>query len=175
MTMAPKRRGRPAAREVRDEIPADMVREPARLPREELVQRRRRKASADTHAGKRMPTNHEFLDFNSFAYRYINDETGGLRIFQMTKRDDWDIMSQTGGIISESAPDSAIYHVVGTNKDGSQMRAYLCRKPKKYYDEDQAAKAEDLDEQLAQLRLGNDRNGKPQADYVPSGGISIPR
>ena len=63
--------------------------------------------------------------------------------------------------------------VVGTHADGSPMMAYLARKPKAFYDEDQAEKMAELDEQLNQLRKGNDKSGEAYSDYVPSGGIQI--
>jgi hypothetical protein len=68
---------------------------------------------------------------------------------------------------------SRVSQVVGTHPNGSDKHAYLCRKPKAYYKEDQAAKARELDDQLTQMRKGNDRSGASQSDYVPSTGIRI--
>ena len=79
------------------------------------------------------------------------------------------------GGVKEDTTDlgNAVSYIVGTNKDGSPMRAYLCRKPKSYFDEDQAAKHAELEQQLAELRRGNDRDGQTQSDYVPTSGIRI--
>lgn len=131
---------------------------------------RRRKARG-TVLGKRLGVSEDQLDFNGFKYRWINDDPA--RIYEKTKNDDWDICTQDGGTVKGEALDGAVFHVVGANPDGSARRAYLCRKPKKFWEEDQAAKMADLDEQLAQLRRGKTRSGADQADYVPDSGISI--
>ena len=109
------------------------------------------------------------MDFNQYAYRWINDSPGGARLYEKTKNDDWDIVSQDGGVLKNDATDGAVSVIVGTNPDGSPLRAFLCRKPKSWYDEDQAEKAAKLDEQLASLRRGLTRDGQSQSDYVPAG------
>jgi hypothetical protein len=70
---------------------------------------------------------------------------------------------------------NVVSQIVGTKPDGSVLKAYLCRKPKKWWIEDQAEKQLALDEQLAQLRRGNDRSGSAQSDYIPTTGIKIQR
>lgn len=144
---------------------------PGRPPRQE-VHAERRKRRSSVH-GSRLGVSEDLLDFNQYAYRWINDVPGGARIYDMTKNDDWDVMTQDGGVLKDDATDGAISVIVGSNPDGSPLRAYLCRKPKAFYDEDQAEKAAELDEQLAQLKRGNTREGAAQSDYVPTGGISM--
>lgn len=138
---------------------------------EELPARRRRQ-DIDM-VGKRLAVNTSLLDYDRFSYRFINDAPA--RLFKMTQQDDWDIVKQNGEIVKNDSTDlgDAVSVVVGTKPDGSPLRSYLCRKLRKFYDEDQKKKQTDLDEQLAQLRRGNTKAGDLQGDYVPSGGIRI--
>lgn len=142
-------------------------------PRKEETAERRRKRGGGYLHGRRLGTNPEYIDHTRYAYRWINDEPG--RLVAMTQHDDWDIVTNQGGAVKEDASDlgDAVSLVVGTLPDGSPKRAYLCRKPKKFYEEDQAEKQAELDAQLEQLRRGNDRGGASQSDYVPKGGISL--
>ena len=142
-----------------------------RPPRKEIHAERRKKRGG-VH-GARLGVSYDLLDFDQYAYRWINDTPGGARIYEKTKNDDWDIVTQDGGILREDAQDGAVSVVVGTNADGSPLKAYLCRKPKQWYEEDQQAKSAELDEQLDQLRRGLSRDGSSQSDYVPHSGISV--
>lgn len=148
----PKKRGRPAREETR-----------------------RRRKSGEGIQGKRLGIAKSMLDLEKYAYRWINDTPA--RVMMMTKEDDWDIVTQTGGVVKEDATDlgGAVAQVVGRTEDGKPLMAYLCRKPRAFYDEDQRSKAEDLDKQLAELRRGHARDGSPLSDYVPNSGISISR
>jgi hypothetical protein len=73
-------------------------------------------------------------------YRWINDNEKA-RIHVLTKQDTWDFVeSDELGMDDRNADtkDSRISRIVGTNKDGSPMRSYLCCKPKKWVEEDRA-------------------------------------
>jgi hypothetical protein len=135
--------------------------------------KRRRVDGNEGVSGQRLPVKTSLLDYEAFAYRWINDDE--VRLFQKTKQDDYDIMKNNGEVVNGANTDlgDAISVIVGTKPDGSARRAFLCRKPRKFYDDDQKKKAEDLDEQLARLRRGDSRTGEAQGDYVPSGGIRI--
>jgi len=139
--------------------------------RQQVEQARRRKRGSGEVTGRRLGVAKSALDFNRFVYRWINDLPS--RIFVMTEEDDWEVVMNDG--VKDDSPNlgNAVSQIVGTKPDGSALVAYLCRKPKKYFDEDQAAKSAELDEQLNQLRRGNDRAGASQADYVPDSGIRI--
>lgn len=149
-----------------------MLTDEKRGPGRPRKEQRRRRGGANV-IGKRLPVNPEKLDFDNFSYRWINDDPA--RIFHMTQNDDWDILTNDGQGIVDSNDDlgSAYSKVVGTTADGVGRRAYLCRKPRKWYDADQKQKQKELDEQLAQLRRGNDASGKAQGDYVPHSGINL--
>jgi len=140
--------------------------------RDEELPPRRRRVDGQT-LGKRLAVNTSSLDFTKFAYRFINDAPA--RLFQKTQQDNWNLVTADGKEIKEDSTDlgAAISVVVGTKVDGSPMRSFLCRKPRKFYEEDEKTKAEDLDEQLSQLRRGNSAAGELQGDYATSGGIKI--
>ena len=144
-----------------------------RTPKPRAEQHAERRRKRGTVYGSRLGVSDSLLDFDNFAYRWINDTPGGARIFDKTQNDDWDFVTQDGGVLKTDATDAAVSVVVGTSPDGSALRAYLCRKPKKYYDEDQAEKSEELDRQPQQMRMGNAPDGTSQADYVPHSGISL--
>lgn len=131
---------------------------------------RRRRSFAVQGIG-RLGCDPSLLDFDKFAYRWLNDEPG--RLVAKTKHDDWDIVPNTGEKEDSTDLGAAVSVVVGTMPDGSPKRAYLCRKLKTFYDEDKAAAQAALDEQLSQLRRGATRDGELQSDYVPHGGIHM--
>lgn len=142
-------------------------RKPGR-PKKEAERRRRKNG---VQAAGRLGVDQSKLDFDKFAYRWINDEPG--RLVTKTKNDDWDMIPQAGEKEDNTDLGGMISIVVGTLPDGSPKRAYLCRKRKDFYEEDRADAQKALDEQLEQLRRGNDASGKAQSDYVPHSGIRM--
>jgi hypothetical protein len=136
--------------------------------RAERTERRRKNTGV---TGQRLGVVESMLDREKYAYRWLNDNPG--RLMNKTKEDDWDIVFNDG--VKEDSTDlgNAVRQVVGTHKDGSPLYAYLCRKPKTYFDEDQSSKHRDLDRQLEEMRRGNDRDGNQQTDYIPRTGISF--
>lgn len=151
----------------------DERRGPGRPRKEESARReheRRRRKDASQTAG-RLGCDPSLLDHSRFAYRWINDQPG--RIITKTKHDDWDMVPQAGEKEDSTDLGAMVSVVVGTLPDGSPKRAYLCRKPKTFYEEDKAAEQAALDEQLQQLRRGNDKHGASQSDYVPTSGIRM--
>jgi hypothetical protein len=135
------------------------------------LERRRKGRESGEMTGGRLGVLASSLDHEKYVYRWINDAPG--RIHGKTQEDDWDVVMKTG--VKEDSADlgNAVSEIVGSKPDGSPLRAYLCRKPRKFYDEDQAEKNRDLDRQLADMKRGRDRSGASQADYVPHSGISM--
>ena len=137
-------------------------------------QKRRRKGGAGV-TGQRLGVNESRLDFDRYSYRWINDSPA--RIHAKTMEDDWDIVMNDGGVKEDNADlGNAVRQIVGTQPSGAPLYAYLCRKPKSYFDEDQKAKMAELDRQLAELRQGRAPDGARQVDetdYVPSSGIRL--
>ncbi len=141
---------------------------------EEQLPERRKRVDIDL-TGKRLSVRMDLLDHDKYRYRWVND--ADVRLFRLTKQDDWEVMTQNGSAVKEDNSDlgDAISIPVGTKPDGSPMRAYLCRKLRRFFDEDQKKKQTDLDEQLARLRAGKDAKGADMGDYTPSGGIRVAR
>lgn len=129
------------------------------------TQRRRRATGAVNQTLGKLGVNPDLLDHSQFAYRWFNDTQNG-RLTMKTTHDDWDIVKDPSVKEDNTDLGSAVSIVVGANKDGSPLRAYLCRKPKTYFDEDKAEAQKRLDEQLEQLSRGRDRTGGSQSDYV---------
>jgi hypothetical protein len=145
-----------------------------RPPRVEVAAQRRKKRHASGElTGQRLGVLRSKLDFDVFKYRWINDSEA--RFHAMTQEDDWSLVPNDD--VKDDSVDlgNAVSQIVGTKPDGSALRAYLCRKPRKWWEEDQADKQAELDEQLQQLLRGNDRHGSPQGDYTPNSGIRITR
>ncbi len=127
----------------------------------------RRRTTAAGVVGTRLAVDESKLDFSRFAYRWINAKMARI---EGKYAEDWDVV-QNDGSVKEDIADlgNAVSAVVGLNPDGSKMLAYLCRKPKTYFDDDQRAKMDALDEQLSQLRTGtapDAATGEAQSDYV---------
>lgn len=141
---------------------------------DEQLPERRKRVDIDM-TGKRLAVRNELLDFDKYKYRWIND--ADVRLYQLTKQDDWDVMAQDGAALKSDNTDlgAAISIPVGTKPDGSPMRAYLCRKLRRFWEDDQKMKQTDLDEQLSRLRVGKDAQGADMGDYTPSGGIRVAR
>ena len=144
--------------------------EKSRDTKQEETQRNRKKRGGGA-LGKRLGVPPALTDFNKFAYRWINDD--GMRMYSLTEEDDWQLAPQDGEKTETVDMGSAVKRVVGTKADGSPMYAYLCRKLRTYFDDDQKAKSAELDEQLEQLRRGNNKDGAGQSDYTPHSGINI--
>ena len=142
-----------------------------REDRKEEEQTRRRKRDGGELTGRRLGVAMSMLDFDNFAYRWVNDSPA--RIFAKTKEDDWDVVMNDSVKDDSADIGNAVSQVVGSKADGSPLLAYLCRKPKTYFDEDQNEKSRELDAQLAAMRSGKDRAGGNQSDYVPNTGINL--
>jgi len=118
-----------------------------------------------------------------FAYRWVVDHPG--RMYALTVQDDWAVMTQDGGEVKEDSTDmgNAVSIVVGAHADGSAKRAYLCRKPREWYDEDKKNDRKAVEETERMLKQGvvpeeGDFNNNAEGFYVPrdragNSGISI--
>lgn len=145
--------------------------------RADKTQSERRRRRGDTVLmGTKLGVNPDFLDPN-FKYRWINDD--GIRVEQLTVHDDWDLVDDPKKVGKADADGLGSKIAKAVNRGGG--RAYLARKPRKFYDEDQAEKRRGLDATMDSIK-----RGIPQTDggaaalsqnvaYVPNGpsGISI--
>lgn len=133
---------------------------------DESTPERRKKRNGGV-AGQRLGVVESKLDREKYSYRWINDVPG--RIHALTKEDDWDLVPNDGVKSDGVGLGDAVSQAVGTKPNGDALMAYLARKPKGYFDEDQRQKSDDLERTMQQLRRGNDASGKSQSDYVPDG------
>lgn len=142
-------------------------------------QARRRQRGSTVFHGQKLTVSEAFLDRKNFEYRWINDDGG--RIDQMTQADDWDLVadpSKTGKADADGLG-SKVSKVVGRGEAGQAMRAYLARKPKAFYAEDQAEKRQSIKQTMDAIKHGVPKvDGAPQLGataYIPGGptGISI--
>ncbi len=149
----------------------------ARPTRQETTAKSRRRRS-DSFDGLdyRLDVPDEAKDSN-YVYRWINDEPG--RLFQLTEQDDYDfvydegIRSEGSGAHKNTDGGTRISRIVGRSKTGEPLRAYLCRKLKEYYDEDNRKRQRQWRELTSQVEVGNVPGGDglfgrdPEHAYIP--------
>lgn len=142
---------------------------------EETTARRRRRADNSAYNGSylRLEVDEAEKDPN-FVYRWINDDKGKLHA--RTVKDDYEFvesqeLAASGKNLNES--DKRIRREVGKSASGAPLYAYLCRKRKEFYEEDQAAKTEGvIERRRSMVRNQTDGEGGLAADaahaYIPS-------
>lgn len=144
---------------------------------QETTQQRRRKRGSTVNSGTRLAVNEKLLDRENFQYRFINDDAG--RIMHLTQNDDYELVRDPSKETKEDSTDlgSAISVVVGRDGNGNPQRAYLARKPREFYEEDQREKFADLDETMNGIRSGLPQGQEAgelrSKGYTPTGGINI--
>ena len=96
-----------------------------------------------------------------FVRRYVND--AGNRI-QNFKEAGYDFVhdGETVANATGAATDSRVRQLVGTKENGAPLYAYLMEQNKEFYDEDQTAKAAQLDKTDATIRRGLVENANPK-------------
>ena len=138
-------------------------------PRSQQVKReRRRRGDMGENSNMKLAVPDHAKDQN-FTYRWINDTIGG-RVQNMTQHDDWDIVSD--GQIDGQGEGTQVARSVGAMENGNPLRAYLCRKPKDFHEEDQQAKRAAINSREEELKEGPAPNspGLTAAEaYVPQG------
>lgn len=138
----------------------------AREPRTETRRRERRQRRLLGGFEAQMTTTQR----PGFVRRWVNDVPGRLAAFQEAG---YEFVTEDGAADKNSDIGGSRQSInVGTNKDGSPMRAYLMEQREDYYREDQADKQATVDEIDAAMRRrgGIERNAGPDAGafYVPN-------
>lgn len=126
--------------------------------------RRRRRVDSDPAMEGPLAVVREHFD-PAYEYRWANNTPE--RIAKLTKQDDWDLVENTEKNFSSTGEDNYVRRPSGANG------MVLVRKPKEYYDEDQArkiAKARGTDRLLRAGKAGNELGAD---GYVPNSGISM--
>lgn len=81
------------------------------------------------------------LDHDNFVYYWFNDEGNNLR--RMTQLDDYEFVSvhELGASFNPESTDSEsaerVRMLVGAKPDGAPLYAYLCKKPRAFWEADQ--------------------------------------
>lgn len=137
---------------------------------------RRRQRGANVLSGIKLGVNPELLDEKRFAYRWINDQGG--RIDQMTKADDYELVRDPtkAGKPDSDGEGTVISKVVGRGEAGQPMKAYLARKPRNFYEEDQADKKASINKTMESIKRGAPQTDAPDlgaAGYIPGGSTGI--
>jgi hypothetical protein len=135
--------------------------------------KRRRRRDPGSYEGRiKLSVNEDLLDRDNFTYRWVNDSPG--RLDALTKRDDWDVVSDPSLKDDSNSEGQPIRQLVGTKEDGTALYAYLCKKPLEFHREDQARKTQRVDELEGSIMKGKHKDGASTDDqnvYVPQGGI----
>lgn len=116
----------------------------ARQPRAEVqgAHRRRRQAGSLNRLVqfKLQIFEREDLDLENYVYYWFNDEGNNLR--RMTVMDDYEFVTtaELGDSFNPEMTDSEsserVRMLVGTKQDGSPLYAYLCKKPRSFWEAD---------------------------------------
>jgi hypothetical protein len=144
--------------------------QPARVEAEQKQRRRRSDTSETRNMKLAVPKN--LLD-PKFEYRWINDTSSG-RIQSKTEADDWDVVHK----LDSANKEVPVVRNVGTGENGQPLKAFLCRKPKEFCEEDRVRKQSAISAQEEDLRRGGKATLKGQdapTAYVPGGSNTIER
>lgn len=147
--------------------------------RAEKIKQERRRRNTDALGGRRrrMAIDESQLDKENFVYRFANDDDRG-RIHQLTVQDDWEVVPDRDAKIAANpqGDGSKVSFHAGTMERGASMQTVLLRKPKRYADEDYAARQRRIDEVETGLRQGNAPGATDDGQiYVPKEGITLNR
>jgi len=145
-------------------------RSPGRPPRQEAVKKvRRRRDDLGIERNQRLNVPESWKD-PKFHYHWINETPG--RIMNKTEQDDYDIVTEEE-IRGEKLGDgegTQVKRAVGTGADGQWQYAYLCRKPKEYYEEDKKKEQAEIELKMKSIQKGNPEGmDKEDHAYTPRG------
>lgn len=174
----PERRAKQEAT-LRAKAAASSPAEPAPVPNrraEEVATSRRRRQDFGGLPNMKLAV-HEGAKDPNYEYRIINDKPG--RIHQKTVMDDWDIVKTTemNGHVDyakQAGEGTPMAFMAGSMEGGAPMKAYLCRKPKQFYEEDKGKEQAVIDAKEESIKRGivkgPEGQGLPQeVSYVPGG------
>lgn len=145
---------------------------PART--DEVKEQRRRRADSSVAAGLKLHVPADMKDDANFEYRWVNDKPG--RLHQMTKQDDWDVVStDRPDQLTAAAEGSVMKRAVDKSTGDS---AVLLKKPRAYFEADRLEKQKPVDAIEKALRQGpapSSEGISGSEAYVPGGKNTIGR
>lgn len=132
--------------------------------------RRRKRNSTEDGARMNLSVEEAMLDRDQYEYRWVSDR--GSRLHALTERDDWDIVRQESGEVKDDGSDmgAAVSIVSGAKKNGEPERQYLCRKPKRWAEEDRAekeARRAEVEEQMRRFAANGTDAARDEAFRTP--------
>lgn len=144
-----------------------MTDEQTRQPRAEAVaESRRRRKNANLSldpALARFGVSDDILDHDKYVYRAAEDR--GMRLHQLTVKDDYDFVTVKGEKASAADAEGVVRYQAGTI-DGKPVYSYLLRKLKKFADEDRAERVRKIDAE-EKARLTETPEDAPDKSYTP--------
>lgn len=133
--------------------------------------RRRKRGTNDTSFALKLGVGFE-MDPN-YEYRWINEGIDGQRLSDK-HGDDWDTVTKEGA--ASDGVGGAVRRAVGANAAGP-IYAYLCKKPKDWYENDQAERQKRNDKLMTAIKEGRDPTGSGKglsaSDNVHGDGASL--
>lgn len=150
----------------------EIKRGPGRPPRKQVEKKKRRRRddmSLSRHDRLAVPENAK--DPN-YQYRWVNDSPG--RIHALTQMDDYDVVTEEELSGQEyDGEGTPVRRALGFGPGGDEYHAYLCKKPREYYEADKAKEQEAIAEveKAAEQGVAPGEDGLTSADhaYVPRG------
>lgn len=138
--------------------------------KEETKRRQRRRDTSLGSFKQRMTVPKEVIEWarkNDKTLRWINDERAKIPHAQAN---DWDFVKYQGGKCGEIEQPSDLGDcysmVVGREKTGQDIRAYLMCKNKDWYEDDQAEKQKDVDQIDKAINAGKAHQQNTDGQYV---------
>lgn len=142
----------------------------------QVRQERRRRKGMGIESRLKLSVPEEMKD-KDYVYRWANDD--GRRVYELTKNDDWDVV--TDETISDDERNNSLGTIgarqVGVADNGKPANAVLLRKRRDWYEQDRAEMQTAIDDKEAQIKRG-DHSGDSKGlsgstAYVPSEGIKV--
>lgn len=142
---------------------------------EEIRKRRQERGTLSNDPRTKLSVPQEKLDPN-WTYRWVNDRE--MRINQLQQQD-WIMVDEettTGPDDRNKGIGTRPERIVNDRTVSKPERAFLMRKPKEFYDEDQARRINRIRDQEAQMARGKVEGAEALSGntaYIPAGGMSI--
>ena len=127
--------------------------------RKEAIKRIRRRRKAVGVVSTKLTVREDLKD-DAYEYRWINDD--GVRLTDMTVRDDWDIVTtdELRGELKGDGTGTQVDRIVGTDSSNRPMKAYLCKKLKEDIKEDMQEEQARIDETEKMIKRGQGRHAR---------------
>lgn len=158
-----------------DKAPASFV-EPEEVTKEPRLESDRMAVEQPVrqrfHFGKAQAKLTVFNMDPNYRYYWFNDEGGRIEMamaamYQFVRKNE---VTLTPGVVSrDSELGDRVSVIVGRDNDGTPLRAFLMKRPMKYFDEDQALSQAEIDRQESAIKKGKTTGQEDEKFYIPKG------